>query len=148
MILLDTNLLTRLTSGVHRHGVVARVAVQELLARGEKLVIVPQNLYEFWAVATRPLGPRPSGENGLGLTVSQTSQRLQYFQRRFTLLHDLPELLNRWHELVKVHAVKGFRSHDVRFVAAMHCDGITQLLTFNAADFKDLGIMIIDPTTV
>ena len=38
---------------------VARAAIQTLLGRGERLIVVPQNLYEFWAVAT-PAG-RASG---------------------------------------------------------------------------------------
>ena len=59
MILLDTNLLTRLTRTDHPHGLVARRAVHALLRRGERVVIVPQNLYEFWAVATRRPGPPP-----------------------------------------------------------------------------------------
>ncbi|MGH9960699.1 MAG: hypothetical protein ACREBC_26855, partial [Pyrinomonadaceae bacterium] len=45
----------------------------EQLARlrktGEELCIVPQNLIEFWAVATRPLA-----ENGLELTIDEAVQ--------------------------------------------------------------------------
>ncbi|MEI7854515.1 MAG: hypothetical protein WCJ06_12455 [Planctomycetota bacterium] len=49
MILLDTNLLTRMTRRQDPQSSLAREAVQKLLKRGEKLIIVPQNLYEFWA---------------------------------------------------------------------------------------------------
>jgi predicted nucleic acid-binding protein len=148
VILLDTNLLTRLTSQAHPHGVAARTAVHSLFARNEQLAIVPQNLYEFWAVATRRLGPRPAGENGLGFTVAQTSQWLTFFQRRFSFLSDRDDLPARWHELVKSHDIRGARSHDARLVSAMQCYGITQLLTFNGDDFKGLGITTVDPTTV
>lgn len=53
MIQLDTNLLTRMTRSREPLSGVARAAVQTLRGRGERLIIVPQNLYEFWAVATR-----------------------------------------------------------------------------------------------
>ena len=50
MILLDTNLLIRMTRSQDPQAGVARAAVQALLGRGERLIVVPQNLYEFWAV--------------------------------------------------------------------------------------------------
>ena len=119
MILLDTNLLTRMTRRQDPQSILAREAVQTLVKRGEKLIIVPQNLYEFWAVATRPSGRPPGGRNGLGMTVSQTVNWLHFFQRRFTLLPDREELSKLWQELVESHRVTGFQSHDVRLIAAM-----------------------------
>jgi predicted nucleic acid-binding protein len=95
MILLDTNLLARINNSAHPHCIVARRAVTVLRGRGEQLVIVPQTIYEFWAVATRKAGAPPAGQNGLGMTTSQASQWLHYFQRRFTLLPDRVELLAR-----------------------------------------------------
>ena len=148
MILLDTNLLTRLTRTVHPHGVVARRAVHALLRQGERVVIVPQNLYEFWAVATRQPGPPPAGQNGLGLTPAQASQWLTFFQRRFTLLPDRADLPDRWHHLVKTSGITGFRAHDARLVAAMQCYGVSRLLTFNRTDFQRLGVTVTDPAAV
>jgi predicted nucleic acid-binding protein len=148
VILLDTNLLTRLTSTAHPHGIVARVAVHRLLAGHEQITIVPQNLFEFWAVATRGIGPRPSGENGLGFTIEQASQWLAFFQRRFTLLPDRADLVIRWAELVKTLGIRGFRSHDARLVAAMQCYGMTRVLTFNLGDFKRFPITVVDPVSV
>ena len=67
MILLDTNLLTRITrSHDPRSGM--RTAIQKLLRSGKQLIVVPQNLYEFWAVATRTPGRFPAGANGLGMS--------------------------------------------------------------------------------
>lgn len=60
MILLDTNLLTRMTRSNDAQCTAARDAILKLMARGETLIVVPQNLYEFWAVATRLRG-RPTG---------------------------------------------------------------------------------------
>lgn len=78
MIALDTNLLARLTRVDHSHGSVARAAINKLLTSKERLAIFPQNLYEFWAVATRQPGLPPAGANGLGLAVQAASQWLNF----------------------------------------------------------------------
>ena len=53
MILLDTNILGRMTDSADPQCLTARRVVHALLAKSERLIVVPQNLYEFWAVATR-----------------------------------------------------------------------------------------------
>jgi len=148
MILLDTNLLTRITRSHEPQSGVARTAIQRLLQRRERLIVVPQNLYEFWAVATRPAGPPPVGRNGLGMTAVQAGQWLRFFRRRFALLPDREELSTLWQELVERQVVTGFRAHDVRLVAAMQSYGITRLLTFNPSDFRGLSVVILDPAAV
>lgn len=148
MILLDTNLLGRITDSTDPHCAIARRAVHLLKKRGERLIIVPQNLYEFWTVATRKSGPPPAGQNGLGMTCATASQWLQYFQRRLTLLSDRSDLPDHWHRLVKTLNVRGLKSHDARLVAAMQTYGISELLTFNAADFKPFSVTIIEPDSV
>lgn len=148
MILVDTNLLTRMTRSHDPQGGVVRAATQTLLGRRERLIVVPQNLYEFWAVATRPPGPPPTGRNGLGMTAGRAGHWLRFFRRRFTLLPDREDLSELWQELVERHNVTGFRAHDVRLVAAMQSYGITRLLTFNAGDFRGFPIVILDPGTV
>jgi hypothetical protein len=119
MILLDTNLLTRMTRAHDPQSGIARTAIQTLFGRGERLIVVPQNLYEFWAVATRAPGPPPTGQNGLGMTPNQAGQWVRFFQRRFTFLPDHDQLCKLWLALVEAHGVAGFRAHDVRLVAAM-----------------------------
>jgi hypothetical protein len=126
---------------------VARAAIQTLLRRGELLVLVPQNLYEFWVVATRPPGAPPAGSNGLGMTPVQAGHWLRFFQRRFTLLPDREELSSLWLALVEAHGVTGFRAHDVRLVAAMQSYGITRLLTFNVDHFSGLPVTILEPAS-
>src|SRR5438309_6741248 len=78
MILLDTNLLTRITRSSDPQSGVARAAIQALFGRGERLIVVPQNLYEFWAVATRPPGVPPARHEGSGpadgLAIAQLRQ--------------------------------------------------------------------------
>lgn len=148
MILLDTNLLTRMTRRHDPQSAVARGAIQSLLGRGEQIIVVPQNLYEFWTVATRQPGPPPTGRNGLGMTAPQAHHWLRFFRRRFPLLPDRETLSALWQELVVRHSVTGFRAHDARLVAAMQSYGINRLLTFNTADFREFAIETINPSAI
>ena len=147
MILLDTNLLVRITRSNDPHATVARAAIHALMQRRERLIVVPQNFYEFWAVATRAAGVPPVGFNGLGMSPAQAGNWLRFFRRRFTLLPDREELSIQWQSLVETHGTIGFRAHDVRLVAAMQTYGIRRLLTFNSADFQNLPITILDPAS-
>ena len=78
MILLDSNILIRLMDRRDVNYQAVRKALSVLEGRGEILVIVPQNLYEFWAVATRATG-MTARANGLGLSSSQADRWANYF---------------------------------------------------------------------
>ncbi len=128
-----------------RNVAVAHKAIRVLRSCHEGVVIVPQNLYEFWAVATRKPGPPPSGQNGLGFTTSRASQWMRFFQRRFTLLYDKEDLTTLWHDLVRTLGVVGAKSHDARLVAAMQSHGIKSLFTFDTDHFRTFPITLLDP---
>ena len=64
-VLLDTNIVGRLCQPNHNHYGVAVAAIEHLLQAGHDLRLVPQVLYEFWAVATRPLAENGFGFSGL-----------------------------------------------------------------------------------
>jgi len=148
MILADTNILLRMADVAHPDAPHARSAVLKLHRAGKTIHIVPQNLYEFWAAATRPAGPFPAA-NGLGLSANRADLWIGYVQRNFSLLPDKPELWQHWRKLVSVFGVVGRKSHDVRLVAAMQTYGLKELLTFNAPDFKRFAtIQIIDPRAI
>ena len=53
--LLDTNTLLRSTQPNHPLRQAAADAIAVFRAQGEQLCLVPQNLYEYWVVCTRPL---------------------------------------------------------------------------------------------
>src|SRR3954454_8477787 len=103
MILLDTNVLIRIARSQDPQSAAARAAIKTLRSRGERLTLVPQNLYEFWAVATRAPGPPPGGGNGLGMIPAQAGQWLRFFRRRFALLPDRDDLSEIWQALVETH---------------------------------------------
>jgi predicted nucleic acid-binding protein len=144
VILLDTNLLLRHAHAADPAFATADAAIAALHARGEVLCVVPQNLYEFWAVATRP-----TAANGLGLTIAECQGEVARIKRLFRLLGDLPDLLDEWERLVGAHACAGRVSFDARLVAAMVTHGVTTILTFNGADFARFpGIAVLDPATI
>ncbi|HVK18592.1 MAG TPA: PIN domain-containing protein [Fimbriiglobus sp.] len=143
-ILCDTNLLIRLLNPSDANNALARAAMSQLLRNGDELVLMPQNLYEFWSVATRP-----ADKNGHGLTPTATAAELVKLRAQFTILDDTPAILPEWERLVVAHAVLGKNAHDARLVAAMHVYGVTHLLTFNDGDFRRFtGITVLTPASV
>jgi predicted nucleic acid-binding protein len=141
-ILLDTNILARLAQYNHPLHVTAKNAVIALKQSGATLVIVPQNLYEFWAVATRPVTA-----NGLGFTLAQADAELTRLGGLYPMLPETPAIFSEWRRLVAVNNVQGKNTHDARVVAAMLVHGLTHLLTFNLTDFQRFpGISILNPT--
>ncbi|HQU46659.1 MAG TPA: hypothetical protein PK867_27885, partial [Pirellulales bacterium] len=99
-ILLDTNILTRSSEPQHPMHQIAVDAVAALLQQGEDVFLVPQNFYEYWSVATRPVA-----QNGLGLTPSQAAAEVARFSADFSVLDDLPAVLQLWQHLVDQHQV-------------------------------------------
>jgi predicted nucleic acid-binding protein len=143
LILVDTNIVLRYARATDPTFAMVDTAINTLHASGEVLCMVPQNIYEFWATATRPLA-----SNGLGLSVPECQVQVVRIKRLFRLLPDLPTLFAEWETLVGAHACHGRVSYDARLVAAMRTHGITRLLTFNGADFARFpGLTIVDPAT-
>jgi predicted nucleic acid-binding protein len=143
-VLLDTNILGRMVEVGHPQHRAAVDATNARMRRGDVPCVVPQTLYEFWVVATRP-----SQANGLGLTVGQAAAELTRLQSLFPLLPDGPAVYPEWERLVTTHQVAGKNAHDARLVAAMAVHGITHLLTFNTPDFARYpGITALDPIAV
>jgi len=119
-------------------------ALDKLRQDGETLCIVPQNLIEFWAVATRP-----RASNGLGMTFDEAMNELSSLKNLFVLLLDEPGLFSEWERLISLHLTMGKQVHDARIVAAMNIHGVKNLLTFNLDDFKRYSdITAIDPRRV
>ena len=129
-ILLDSNVLLRSIQPGHPQHAEAVSAVKSLETGGHNPVVVPQVLYEFWVVATRPIA-----QNGLGLPSAVAEQEIAQIRSIRDILHDDQSILDAWLALVSKYAVLGKKAHDARLVAAMLRHGVTHLLTFNAQDF-------------
>lgn len=143
-VLLDTNILGRMVEVGHPQHRPAADAVAALTARGDSPHLVPQVLYGFWVVATRP-----TTVNGLGLLPSQAAAEVAPLKALFPLLPDSPAVYPEWERLVRTYQVAGRSAHDTRLVAAMAVHGLTHVLSFNTADFaRYAGITALDPAVV
>ncbi|NES65870.1 MAG: PIN domain nuclease, partial [Okeania sp. SIO2D1] len=94
--LLDTNILLRLRQTNHpQHSSVLK-AILLLKKKQESLCIFPQNLREFWVVATRPVEV-----NGLGLDFQQALEEIQLLKTIFILYEDNPGIFQQWEMLIR-----------------------------------------------
>ena len=80
-VLLDTNILVRLSNTADAMHFVASYAVTTLRQRGETLWITPQVLIEFRSVATRP-----ASANGLGLSSVHAKTKALSFEFAFPIV--------------------------------------------------------------
>lgn len=134
--LVDTNVLLRSVQKTHPMHSDAVRAINLLLRNTEAVSVTPQNLIEFWAVATRP-----EINNGLGLSVDETARQIVFFKFAFVLLPDTNDIFKEWERLVTQHQVLGKQVYDARLVAAMIVHDLTHLLTFNTNDFKRFTVI-------
>jgi predicted nucleic acid-binding protein len=144
VILADTNILLRSLHPEHPHHAIAENALSVLRLRRETLCIAPQNLVEFWAVATRP-----RSENGLGMDSSAAAWEIAKLRRLFHLLAYTPEVPETWQRMVTDLRVSGKQTHDAHLVAVMRVNGVPSILTFNWGHFVRFpGIAVLDPAQV
>jgi predicted nucleic acid-binding protein len=142
--LVDTNLLLRLAQPKNPHQREVVRSLRALRRQKESLAIIPQNLIEFWGVATRP-----HADNGLGLTIDETAKLIGKLKNLFTVLPDNSDIFLQWEQIVIRHRVSGKQVHDARLVAAMLVHDVTHLLTFNTDDFKRFSeITVVNPQNV
>ena len=144
MIFVDTNILLRSVDTSAQHYPIVEKALAELRGRQETLCIAPQNVVEFWSVATRP-----QGENGLGMSSSKAATEIAALLGLFSVLSYRPEVLETWQRIVVAYGVSGKRAHDAHIVAMMRVHGVNKLLTFNGADFQRFeAVEIIEPAAL
>lgn len=135
----DTNILLRFVQPDHPHHARAVEALRTRTLAGDEFVVVPQNLVEFWTVATRP-----TGDNGLGMTPRETKEHVEDVLRAFTFLPDTVGSFARWFDLVDRYEVKGKLMHDARLVATMLANDVARILTFNGAHFARFAEITVE----
>lgn len=79
----DTNILLRSAEPAHPTHQQAVNAVKTLLANGDRVCLIPQNLIEFWNVATRPID-----KNGFGWSPAKTDVEISHLESLLTVLPD------------------------------------------------------------
>ena len=106
-VLADTNVILRSTQPANPEHALALSAMAWLSESGHELCLVPQSIYEYWVVATRPMAV-----NGFGMPMSDVDQRIQELLLHFTLLRDERGVYSRWYDLVVSRHVQGKQAHD------------------------------------
>jgi len=129
--LVDTNILLRIQEEGSHEAALAQEALARLGEREDIACVTPQVLVEFWCAMTRP-----AEANGLGWNPEDTGKRIEEIRREFELLKDNENIFPRWLSLVSHYGRQGKQVHDARLVAVMLTHGVTNLLTYNFADFK------------
>ncbi|MBU6172962.1 MAG: type II toxin-antitoxin system VapC family toxin [Planctomycetes bacterium] len=142
-VLLDTNIIIRAAQPNQPTWADISQALTTLVAHGCSLCVVPQNIYEFWVVATRP-----QTLNGFGLTPTHAKALIDGMIDKLSVLRDERGILDLWLSLVDQYAVEGKSAHDTRLVAAMQRHSIANLLTINKSDFARFPITVLTPQEV
>lgn len=143
-ILADTNVLLRSVESTEQTNDEAIISIKTLLKHGHRVTVLPQNLIEFWNVATRPFD-----KNGFGWPVVKAEYEISRLETLLTVLPDTKAIYAQWRELVVDYEVMGKSVHDARIVAAMMVHQISKILTFNGPDFKRFqDIVVIDPSSL
>lgn len=137
--LIDTNLLLRAVNPDDPQVRIARSAIKALFRRGDTVVMSPQVIYEFWVVATRPVGG-----NGLGFSTKDAVAAIKRWTHVMEIVEDESGIRSIWFDLVQRYSVSGKPAHDARLVAAMIKHGIDRLLTFNDGDFKRFAEIVAE----
>jgi predicted nucleic acid-binding protein len=118
--------------------------MRALRSRGVEFQLVPQNLFELWVVATRPVA-----QNGLGWSTDEAAAEVRRLKGVFTVLPDSAAIYDVWEELVVRNRVSGKPAHDARLVAAMIVHGVRSILTFDRTGFSRFaGIEVVHPADV
>jgi predicted nucleic acid-binding protein len=129
-ILVDTNILLRITDPASLQHLATRAEFDKLIEEGATLLLCTQVMIEFWVVATRP-----KNANGLGLSAEEAAAELADFQKLLLFLNETENVKDRWFNLVRTFNVTGKRAHDARIVALMLENQIQSVFTINKDDF-------------
>jgi predicted nucleic acid-binding protein len=143
-VLIDSNILLRRAQPSHPAHASAVESVAKLLARNTPVYFTPQNIAEFWNVATRP-----ADKNGLGLPRDVVLAEVAIIEDLLTLLPDSPAIYSEWKRLVVQHRIVRSKVHDTRLAAVANVYGVRSILTFNARDFVRFDhLAILHPSDV
>lgn len=142
MILLDANVLVySVTSGSPQHrdsrDLVRRAAAGEVLA-----ILVPQVLLEAYSTVT---SPRRIDEP---LSPRQAADWLSSLRRALEVRPVPRGSFEEFETLVATHPRAGSDIFDLFLVAQMRCLGISDICTYNTADFALPGVRAVEPSQV
>lgn len=128
-VFLDTNILVFANVAEAPLHELARTAIETRYNAGTELWISRQILREYLSTLSRPQTfskPQP---------VSTLVERVRFFQNRFRVAEDGPQVTEKLIDLMEQVAIGGKQVHDANIVATMLVYGVHRLLTHNTGDF-------------
>lgn len=128
-VFLDTNILVFANVAEAPFHEIAHAANETRYNAGTELWISRQIIREYLATLTRPQTfskPQPT---------STAIERARFFQNRFRVAEDGPQVTEKLLELMEQVPIGGKQVHDANIVATMLIHGVHHLLTHNTADF-------------
>ena len=131
ILFLDTNVLlaaTDLSRALHGE---ARLLLEQAEPHGLHLAVSGQVIREYLSVSTRP-----TGANGLGLSVHDAVSNVRQFLARAVLFEEDEAASKRTVELVDAHRIKGNRVHDAGIAGTMRAHHLRYIVTENVGDFS------------
>jgi predicted nucleic acid-binding protein len=134
-VLADTNVWLRLADTHALQHAEVKQCVVRLLSMRAHLFLVPQNIVEFWAVATRPIDA-----NGLGWAAERTALEISNIRAQFVLLPENERIFDRWLEIVTLEQIKGKRMHDARLAAQLSVHGIFAPSHVQRSGFRQVSV--------
>ncbi len=129
-LFVDTNILIYASIYESPFHQAAQRALKSAYQNKLTLWISRQVLREYLVVVTRP----DNFKNPL--SKDKIVNRIHFFQQKFKVADDLPEVTRHLMELIENYKVGGKQIHDANIVATMKAYNITNLLTYNVSDFK------------
>ncbi len=135
-LFLDTNVLVYANVADAPLHAEALEAIQARHRSGMALWTSRQVLREYLAALSRPqtfTRPRP---------VTTRVERVRYFESRFRVAEDGPQVTTQLRALMEQAPVGGKQVHDANIVATMLVYGVRRLLTANPSDFARFAALV------
>ena len=140
--LVDTNILVyALFPGVAQH-VASRTLLDRAKTPSGGLCVASQSLAEFYSIVTNSRCVTSPKSPVDALTAVEDILAMP----GMTVLTVPADLVTRWIALVRTRPVTGADIFDVQLVATMLANGVTNIYTYNVADFAGFpGIQALTP---
>jgi predicted nucleic acid-binding protein len=130
----DTNVLVYATDPQSPWHTRATEVLNRARQEGIELVISPQILREYLAIATRPSAGEPR--------VAAALENVRTFEQELKVVEDGLATVAQLFDLVERYVVAGKQVHDANLVSTMLLHGVRQILTHNVGDFARFSDLV------
>ena len=130
----DTNILVYATDPQSPWHANATQALNDARQEGIELVISPQVVREYLAIATRPVGGKSRTTDAL--------ENVKIFQAELEVVETDLAVTAQLLVLIEKYAVAGKQVHDANLVSTMLVHGIQHILPHNVSDFARFSDLV------